>query len=97
MLVHKIPPLLRGTNRIEAEEAEADSRMQQQEDEQEEEELFRTNMTTTSYIDVWRSGHIGSEQKYRTKATEMYDVVVILVLNKNILVLTMKQRKLLDY
>jgi len=41
ILVHKIPPLLRGTNRIEAEEAEAASRMQQQEDEQEEEEHLR--------------------------------------------------------
>mmetsp|Transcript_18632 Transcript_18632/g.27600 ORF Transcript_18632/g.27600 Transcript_18632/m.27600 type:complete len:87 (-) Transcript_18632:172-432(-) len=37
----KIPPLLRGTNRIEAEEAEAASRMQEQEDEQEEEEHLR--------------------------------------------------------
>ena len=43
ILVHKIPPLLRGTNCIEAEEAEAAStRMQQQEDEQEEEEHLRT-------------------------------------------------------
>ena len=33
--------LLRGTNRIEAEEAEAASRMQEQEDEQEEEEHLR--------------------------------------------------------